>query len=107
MDSVFADLTTLIPVRQRPKVAGSTFQGNEAGAGAAVSESIRIETEDWGAVLFRFADGARGTMCVSQVTAGRKNQITFEIAGSEGSLAWDSEHRMTSGSGIETNQTNC
>lgn len=31
-------------------------------------------------------------MCVSQVTAGRKNQITFEIAGSEGSLAWDSEH---------------
>ena len=31
-------------------------------------------------------------MSVSQVTAGRKNQITFEIAGSEGSLAWDSEH---------------
>jgi hypothetical protein len=31
-------------------------------------------------------------MCVSQVTAGRKNQLTFEIAGSEGSLAWDPEH---------------
>jgi predicted dehydrogenase len=40
----------------------------------------------------RFANGARGAMCVSQVTAGRKNQLTFEIAGSEGSLAWDSEH---------------
>jgi predicted dehydrogenase len=90
IDSVFADLATLIPVRQRPKVAGSTFQGNEGSAGAR--ESIRIETEDWGSVLFRFANGARGTMCVSQVTAGRKNQITFEIAGSEGSLAWDSEH---------------
>ena len=62
-----------------------------AGAGA-YREPIRIETEDWGSVLFRFANGARGTMCVSQVTAGRKNQITFEIAGSEGSLAWDSEH---------------
>jgi predicted dehydrogenase len=92
IDSVFADLATLIPIRQRPKVAGATFQGTEAGAGAAVSEPIRIETEDWGSVLFRFAKGARGTMCVSQVTAGRKNQITIEIAGSEGSLAWDSEH---------------
>jgi len=92
IDSVFADLATLIPVRQRPTVAGSTFQGNEAGAGAAASEPMRIETEDWGSVLFRFANGARGTMSVSQVTAGRKNQLTFEIAGSEGSLAWDSEH---------------
>ena len=92
IDSVFADLATLIPVRQRPTVAGSTFQGHEAGAGAAAREPIRIETEDWGSVLFRFTNGARGAMCVSQVTAGRKNQLTFEIAGSEGSLAWDSEH---------------
>src|SRR6516162_9835920 len=89
--SVFADLATLIPVRQRPKVASSTFQGSEASPGTAASEPIRIETEDWGSVLFRFANGAPGTMCVSQVTAGRKNQITFEIAGSDGSLAWDSE----------------
>jgi predicted dehydrogenase len=100
IDSVFADLSILIPVRQRPKVAGSTFQGNDppslrdgaTGASAGASEPVRIETEDWGSVLFRFANGARGSLCVSQVTAGRKNQITFEIAGSEGSLAWDSEH---------------
>jgi predicted dehydrogenase len=92
IDSVFADLATLIPVRQRPKVAGATFRGNEASAGASAGEPIQIQTEDWGSVLFRFANGARGTMSVSQVTAGRKNQITFEIAGSEGSIAWDSEH---------------
>jgi predicted dehydrogenase len=92
IDSVFADLATLIPIRQRPTVAGATFQGSEASAGAAASEPVRIETEDWGSVLIRFANGARGTMCVSQVTAGRKNQLTFEIACSEGSLAWDSEH---------------
>jgi predicted dehydrogenase len=91
IDSVFADLATLIPVRQRPKVAGATFQGNEASAAAAASEPVQIQTEDWGSVLFRFANGARGTMSVSQVTAGRKNQITFEIAGSKGSIAWDSE----------------
>ena len=89
VDSVFADLATLIPIRQRPIVPGATFQGTGA---VGETEPIGIETEDWGSVLFRFATGARGTMSVSQVTAGRKNQITFEIAGSEGSLAWDSEH---------------
>lgn len=92
IDSVFADLATLVPVRQRPKVAAATFQGNEASVGAADREPIQIQTEDWGSVLFRFSNGARGAMSVSQVTAGRKNQITFEIAGSEGSIAWDSEH---------------
>jgi predicted dehydrogenase len=96
IDSVFADLATLIPLRQRPKVAGATFQGADTPSPkeelGPTTEPVRIETEDWGSVLFRFANGARGTMSVSQITAGRKNQITFEIAGSEGSLAWDSEH---------------
>ncbi len=92
IDSVFADLSTLVPVRHRPKVGGSTFQGREAGSKSVDTERIQISTEDWGSVLFRFSNEARGAMCVSQVTAGRKNQITFEIAGSEGSLAWDSEH---------------
>src|SRR6202007_312707 len=59
IDSVFADLATLIPIRQRPKVGGATFQG--AGGQpdeqelVPTRESIRIETEDWGSVLFRFA----------------------------------------------------
>ena len=35
--------------------------------------------------------GARGLFHVSQVTAGRKNRLTIEIAGTEGSAAWDSE----------------
>jgi hypothetical protein len=60
--------------------------------GRVESEPIEIRTEDWGSVLFRFTNGARGAMCVSQVTAGRKNRITFEIACARASLAWDSEH---------------
>ena len=92
IDLVFADLATMIPVRQRPKVARATFEGNKVNSEAAEVEPFQITTEDWGSVLFRFSNGARGSMCVSQVTAGRKNKITFEIAGSEGSLAWDSEH---------------
>ena len=92
IESVFADLATVIPVRQRPKVAAATFEGDAGKARLPYGESVSIQTEDWGSVLFRFANGARGSMCVSQITAGRKNQITFEIAGSEGSLAWNSEY---------------
>jgi predicted dehydrogenase len=92
IDSVFADLATMIPVRQRPKVARATFEGNKASSKVAEMEPFQVTTEDWGSVLFRFSNGARGSMCVSQITAGRKNKITFEIGGSEGSLAWDSEH---------------
>lgn len=33
----------------------------------------------------------RGTLNVSQVNAGRKNQLSIEIAGSKASMAWDSE----------------
>src|SRR5262249_2652032 len=39
----------------------------------------------------RFRNSARGVLWVSQVTAGRKNGLRFEIAGSEQALAWDSE----------------
>src|ERR1700756_5494248 len=77
IDSVFADLATMISVRQRPKVAVATFEGNKVSAGTAELEPFKITTEDWGSVLFRFSNGARGSMCVSQVTAGRKNKITF------------------------------
>jgi len=41
--------------------------------------------------LLRFKGGKRGVLTVSQVTAGRKNRIEWEIAGSERALAWDGE----------------
>jgi predicted dehydrogenase len=41
--------------------------------------------------MLRFESGAKGVLWVSQVTAGRKNCLRFEIAGSKQSLAWNSE----------------
>ena len=41
--------------------------------------------------MLRFAGGARGCLTVSQVTAGRKNCLRFELAGSKQALAWNSE----------------
>jgi predicted dehydrogenase len=66
-----------------------TFQNKELSAQA--TEPVKIATEDYGSVLLKFASGATGAMTVSQVTAGRKNCLRFEIAGSKASLAWNSE----------------
>ena len=52
---------------------------------------MEIATEDYGAVMFRFRGGARGTLYVSQVTAGRKNCLRYEISGAKAALAFDSE----------------
>lgn len=89
VESVFADLKTVHPVRQRPTGEVATFSGKVDKVDA--TESIPIVTEDYGAVLLRFAGGAHGSLWVSQVTAGRKNCLRYEIAGSDGAVAWNSE----------------
>jgi predicted dehydrogenase len=50
-----------------------------------------MATEDVATILLRFANGARGSVAVSQISAGRKNSLQWEIDGSRGSAAWDSE----------------
>jgi predicted dehydrogenase len=82
-----ADLATIIPVRQRPKGPVETFQKTRDLA----SEPVRMTTDDYGSILLRFEGNLRGVLTVSQVSAGRKNRMWFEIDGSEGSLAWDEE----------------
>jgi predicted dehydrogenase len=52
---------------------------------------VDVDTEDCGSVLLRFRGGAKGVVTVSQVNAGRKNCIRYEIAGSKCALAWNSE----------------
>lgn len=84
---VCADLRTVHPVRRSPEGSVETFSSSSMVERVGVS----IPTEDYGSILLRFDDGSRGAVTVSQVTAGRKNCIRFDIAGSEASLAWDSE----------------
>jgi predicted dehydrogenase len=87
IEAVFADLATAIAVRRRPAGEVETY--------AAVGDVERVDapmsTEDFAHVLLRFRGGARGSAVVSQVSAGRKNSLRFEIDGSAGSLAWDAE----------------
>jgi len=89
VEAVCADLRIVHPVRRRPKGEVETFSG-KLGKEAEL-EPVEIETEDYGALLLRFAGGARGSLVVSQVTAGRKNSLRYEIAAEKGALAWNSE----------------
>jgi len=87
--AVCADLATVMPVRQRPVGVVETFSGK--GNAPVGTEPVQVDTEDYGCVLLRLADGGRGCVFVSQVTAGRKNCLRFELAGAKQSLAWNSE----------------
>ncbi len=87
--AVCADLSTVYPKRKRPLGGVETFSGKLDEQTA--TESIDVTTDDYGCVMLRFDSGAKGVMWVSQVTAGRKNCLRFEIAGSKESLAWNSE----------------
>jgi predicted dehydrogenase len=84
---VVADLATTIPVRRRPVGEVETF----ATAGEVEREDVPMSTEDVAHLLVRFDGGGLGSAVVSQVSAGRKNSLRFEIDGSLGALAWDSE----------------
>src|SRR5262249_60790442 len=88
--AVCADLATVVPVRRRPRGRVETFQ-KSAGA----FDEVPITTDDYASVLLRLENDIRGVMTVSQVSAGRKARLWFEIDGSEASLAWNSEEPNT------------
>lgn len=89
VEAVFADFGTFIPVRKKPVKPVDTFAGKELKPEDYIEQPIH--TEDYATVLLAYENGARGVMTVSQICAGRKNRLAFEIDGSKSSLAWDSE----------------
>jgi len=88
---VCADLATVIPVRQKPRGRVETFQEG----GKAASDAVKIATDDYASVLVHYEGNLRGVFTVSQVSAGRKARLWFEVDGSEGSLAFDTENPNT------------
>ena len=85
--AVCADLQTVHPVRQRPVGGALTFSDTQP----TNTEPVEVTTEDAGSVLLRFSGGGRGVLSVSQVTAGRKNCLSYEIAAARQALSWNSE----------------
>ena len=86
---VCADFLTVHKKRKKPLKPLETFAGKLLKPEDYAE--IPIDTEDYATVLLRFPGGARGVFTVSQVSAGRKNRLYFEIDGSKLAVAWDSE----------------
>ena len=91
--SVYADLTTFIPVRRKPKVEVATFVVQDLKP--EDYEDVAIDTEDHGTIMLKFSGGAKGVLLACQVCAGRKNYIHFEINGTKESLEWNGEEPNT------------
>src|SRR6185436_9567383 len=87
---VLGDITTVIPVRKKPKGSRDAF----AAAGRDEdTELVDIKVDDLASVLVRFDNGAKGSFSAGQVCAGHKNDLVLEICGSRSSLLWRQENQ--------------
>ena len=77
VSSLCADLQTFHPTRKQPKHSVETFANKMLGPEDYIETPV--DTEDFGAVVFRMGNGARGAFTASQVSAGRKNRLSLEI----------------------------
>ncbi len=84
-----ADLQTFHTTRKQPKHSVETFANKLLGPEDYIETPV--ETEDFGAVIFRMGAHTRGGMTASQVSAGRKNCLSIEIYGTKSSVAWNQE----------------
>jgi predicted dehydrogenase len=99
-----ADLQTFHPTRKQPRHSVETFANKLLGPEDYVETPV--DTEDFGAVIFRMGDSkmgnrktgnhtsearTRGCVTASQVSAGRKNRLSIEVYGTRASVAWDQE----------------
>jgi predicted dehydrogenase len=87
---VFADFSTVHPTRLQPEGNIETYAGKiEKNIS---TKEVPIHTEDVAVILFRFDNGALGNVSLSQVSAGRKNFLWFEISGSKSAFHWEQEN---------------
>lgn len=86
-----ADLATIHHTRHKPRGHVESF----SKAKATAYDEVPISTDDYASVLVHFENELRGFYSVSQVSAGRKCSLGFEVNGSEGSLAWNAEDPNT------------
>ncbi|MFE4539348.1 Gfo/Idh/MocA family protein [Streptomyces scopuliridis] len=87
----FTELTARLgtTVATRPAGTGTAF--GAAGDGPRVT----VRTEDVATLLLRTDEGVLGSLTVSQVSAGRKNRLWFELDGASASAVFDQENPET------------
>lgn len=90
-----ARTATVLPERVdaggRPAFAGGSADGN----GASAAHTRAVATEDAAVVQFETDRGALGSTVISQVSAGRKNRLWFELDGADEAVVFDQESPET------------
>ncbi|NWB91977.1 Gfo/Idh/MocA family protein [Pseudomonas agarici] len=85
-EAVVASLSTTI--KTRPTLASQTFS---AVAESPMGSTVAVATEDVAVALLRTTTGILANVTISQVSAGRKNRLWFEIDGARRSLVFNQE----------------
>jgi predicted dehydrogenase len=83
---VFAETRTAILARRRPLGDVATYE-----AASGPTTELAIDTEDEAIIVMRLAGGGMASCVLTQVSPGRKNHLTLEIAGADATLAWNLE----------------
>ena len=96
VESVSAAAKTI--VAERPRSSAANFAAASKGAGdvkarPGSNEMIPVDVDDVAISLIRFANGALGTLEASRFAWGHKNDLSFEISGSKGAIAFRWERR--------------
>jgi predicted dehydrogenase len=86
---VFADFKTFIPVRKKPSRPIETFTGKLLQPSDYIDQPI--QTEDYATIILNYENNMRGVLTVSQVSAGCKNRLQYELFGSKSGIGWNSE----------------
>jgi predicted dehydrogenase len=86
---VMADFSTVHKTRLKPLKPIETYSGKSLDM--SDYQEVPINTEDHATVMLRFDNGSKGSITVSQVSAGRKNRLNIEIAGSKSNFEFNSE----------------
>ena len=81
---VFADFKTFHQKRMKPiqSTSNSLLPGYQ---------EIKINSEDYASILLHFENGVQGVLTISQMCAGHKNKISFNMNASHSSLIWNGE----------------
>lgn len=86
---VMADFSTVHKTRLKPKKAVESFA--RKALDLSDYDEYEVNSEDHATVMLRFDNGRTGSITVSQVSAGRKNRLNLEIAGSKSNFEFNSE----------------
>ena len=86
---VLAVLSTVVRQRKVPARPREAFDVAEPGSHTVVN----VTSDDLASVLMQFDNGATGSLTVAQVCAGHKNDLTLEVCGATGSMAWRQERQ--------------